>query len=71
MDEPKMPPLETQNDWLRFIRDRELTLMEVGDWIELRAAEIGWDVFELICALTVGVEKPRILRPKEAKERPS
>lgn len=64
-----MPPEEIQADWRRFIEThRPLTISVLSDWCAVKAAEIGWDCFDLMTALVAGCANPRELleQPREA-----
>jgi hypothetical protein len=58
-----VPPRETSNEWIRFLATKP-TLQEIGDWIELKAIEIGWNDLDLSEYLFLAVQKPdHLLEP--------
>jgi hypothetical protein len=47
--------------WIRFL-DTKPSIAELSDWC-LKAAEIGWDFFDLSEALSFGVRRPELPEP--------
>lgn len=62
-----MPPHDVQMDWVRFL-DTNPSTEAIGDWLELKAAEIGWSFFDLSVALSAGVRKPQLPEPTPEPE---
>jgi hypothetical protein len=52
------------NEWRLFL-DTKPSIEEVGNWCQIKAAEHGWDFFDLSMALSVGVRKPELAEPDD------
>jgi hypothetical protein len=71
MSARKRPPKETQNEWIRFIEGKPVSEDVIG-WLDVKAAEIGWDFYDLAMALMIGVKKAEfILGDKDKKGGPN
>ena len=58
MSTDKMPPHEMQMEWIRFLETNP-SMAAVATWCTLKAAEIGWDFFDLSEALSA-IMKPQL-----------
>jgi len=57
-------PEDLWDDWVRFASEPHV-LADVSGWVSLKAAEYGFDFFELSMFLSIVVKKPQI-KPVEA-----
>jgi len=59
-----LPP-DLANEWIRFAETKP-SVAEMSDWCQLKAAEHGWNVLDLMEVLMLGVHKPELPEPEES-----